>query len=104
MTGKDQLAKLRSEQPTEVMWRALKAIGGSADAQKLKVFLVGSQLVPAADWTTFWRKARGAAEKDPRIDTSRAFEQTYRVADVVDPKKVDDPVSLRSRRSSCASP
>ncbi len=91
VSHKEKLAKMRAEQPTEVMWRALKAIGGAADAQKLKVFLVGSQLVPAADWTTFWRKARGAAEKDPRIDTSRAFEQHYRVAVVPDPKKTSAP-------------
>jgi transcription elongation factor GreA len=43
------------------------------------VFLVGSNLVPAKDWTVFWRKARAAAEKHPRIDHRRAFEQFYRV-------------------------
>lgn len=90
VNGKEQLAKLRAEQPTEVVVRALQAIGGSADAQKLKVFLVGSQLVPATEWTAFWRKARGAAEKDPRIDTSRAFEQHYGLATAPDPKKAGE--------------
>ena len=60
--------------------RALKSVGGEADAQQLKVFMVGSQLVPPAEWTAFWRKARAAAEKDPRIDHARAFEQHYRLA------------------------
>src|SRR5262249_38711455 len=71
-SGQAELARLRADQPSEVLWRALKALGGGADAQKLKVFLVGSQLVPAKDWTSFWRKARAAAEKDARIDASRA--------------------------------
>ena len=34
---------------------------------------------PRKDWNVFWRKARAAAEKDSRIDHSRAFEQTYRL-------------------------
>jgi hypothetical protein len=62
------VAKLAAEQPAEIVWRTLKALGGSADAQKFKVFLVGSQLIAPGDWTTFWRKARLAAERDPRID------------------------------------
>ena len=76
-----ELARLRADEPIEIMVRALKALGGSADAQKLKVFLVGSHLVPAAEWTSFWRRARATAVKDARIDSSRAFEQHYRVAE-----------------------
>ncbi len=79
-TAPAELARLKAEEPGEVVVRALKAVGGQGDAQKLKVFLVGSEIVPAKDWTAFWRKARGAAEKDPRIDHARAFEQHYRLA------------------------
>jgi len=79
-TDPEGLARLRSQAPADVVLRALHALGGAADATKLKVFLVGSQLVPAKDWNVFWRKARAAADKDPRIDSSRAFEQSYRVA------------------------
>ena len=79
-----KLKALVTAQPTEVMCRALKALGGAADAQKLKVFLVGSSIVPATEWTVFWRKARGGAEKDPRIDGTRAFEQHYRLAEDAD--------------------
>ncbi len=68
---------MRTEEQGKMVVRALKALGGEADAQQLKVFLIGSDLVPAKEWTTFWRKARAAAEKDPRIDHSRAFEQVY---------------------------
>ncbi len=78
-TQPDALKRLREEDPGAVIARALKAVGGSGDAQKLKVFLVGSDLVAASDWTPFWRKARAAAEKNPRIDASRAFEQHYRL-------------------------
>lgn len=74
------LAKLVEQDPGEVVVRALRALGGAADAQKLKVFVVGSGLVAPKAWTSFWRRARAAAEKNPRIDHSRAFEQHYRLA------------------------
>jgi transcription elongation factor GreA len=91
-TDPGALKKLVAEQHAEVLWRALRGLGGSADAQKLKVFLVGSGLVPAVEWTAFWRKARAAAEKDARIDCSRAFEQHYRVAEQRDAGVVDVPL------------
>jgi len=74
------LKKLIAEDPATTLVRALKSLNGDADAQKLKVFLVGSDLIPSTEWTSFWRKARAAAEKDARIDSSRAFEQRYRLA------------------------
>jgi len=80
VTDPPALKRLIAEEPATAVLRALKAMGGEADAQKLKVFLVGSDLIPATEWTAFWRRARGAAEKDPRIDSSRAFEQRYRVS------------------------
>ena len=79
LTAPQELVRMRAEDPGELLVRALHAIGGAADAQKLKVFMVGSQLVPATEWTSFWRRARMAAEKDPRIDHARAFEQHYRL-------------------------
>lgn len=80
LTQPAELSRLRADEPGELLVRTLRSIGGAADAQKLKVFLVGSQLVPPAEWTSFWRRARAAAEKDPRIDHARAFEQHYRLA------------------------
>jgi len=74
------LTKLIAEDPATAIVRALGSLGGEAEVQKLKVFLVGSELVGAKDWTAFWRKAKSAIEKDARIDSSRAFEQKYRVA------------------------
>jgi len=79
LTAPQELVRQRAEDPGELLVRALHAVGGAADAQKLKVFMVGSQLVPAAEWTAYWRRARQAAEKDPRIDHARAFEQHYRL-------------------------
>ncbi len=75
----EELARLRTHSPVDIMVRALGSLGGSGDAQRFKVFLVGSAIVPAKDWNVFWRKVRAAADKDPRIDSSRAFEQTYRL-------------------------
>ena len=74
-----EMKRLRTEEPAEVLARALKALGGGGDAQRLKVFLVGTDLVPLKEWNGFWRQARAAAPAHPHIDASRAFEQTYRL-------------------------
>jgi transcription elongation factor GreA len=74
-----EVDRLRAEDPGAVLASALKSLGGAGDAQKLKVFLVGGDLVPVGEWTAFWRRARAAAAKHPRIDASRAFEQSYRL-------------------------
>lgn len=79
LTRPAEMKRLRAEEPGEVLARALKAIGGAGDAQRLKVFLVGTDLVPLKEWNLFWRQARAAAPKHPRIDASRAFEQSYRL-------------------------
>jgi transcription elongation factor GreA len=76
----EEVRRLMLEEQGTMVVRALKILGGSADANRLKVFLVGSDLVPPKEWTAFWRKARAAAEKDPRIDHTRAFEQVYQLA------------------------
>jgi len=79
-TNPGEVTRLIEEEQATMVVRALRILGGSADANKLKVFLIGTDLVPAKEWTVFWRKARAAAEKDPRIDHARAFEQFYRLA------------------------
>jgi transcription elongation factor GreA len=79
LTHPAEVVRLRAEEPAEVMARALRALGGTGDAQRLKVFLVGTDLVPLKEWNSFWRRARASAAGHPRIDASRAFEQTYRV-------------------------
>src|SRR5205814_6881430 len=75
-----EITRLITDEPAEIIRRALEALGGAAEAQKLKVFLVGSGLIPAGEWTSFWRRGRAAIAKSPRIDSSRAFEQHYRLA------------------------
>jgi len=80
VTEPAELKRLIAEEPATVILRGLSALGGEADAAKLKMFLVGAEVIAAKDWTAFWRKAKPAVEKDPRVDSSRAFEQRYRVA------------------------
>lgn len=81
-TQPEAIKRMRDEDHASMVVGALKVLGGAADAPRLKMFLVGSDLVPAKDWTTFWRKAKSAAEKDIRIDHARAFEQHYKLAPV----------------------
>jgi transcription elongation factor GreA len=73
------LDTMRTEDPGEIIARALMSIGGEVDSKRLKQFIVGSGIVPPKEWTAFWRKAKPATEKHPRIDHSRAFEQVYRL-------------------------
>jgi len=75
-----EVKRLATEEHGSMVVGALKVLGGQAEESRLKLFLIGSDLVPAKDWTTFWRKAKPACEKDPRIDHSRAFEKVYRLA------------------------
>lgn len=90
----DELKRLLADEPAEILARALKALGGAADAQKLKVFLVGSGLVAVTEWTAFWRRARAGATKHPGIDHARAFEQHYRLAPVTTEAAAPDQTPL----------
>ena len=79
-TNPAEVTRLRTEDQAGMIVSALKCLGGGADANRLKLFLIGTDLVPAKEWTVFWRKAKPACEKDPRIDHARAFEQFYKLA------------------------
>jgi hypothetical protein len=79
-TNPAEVVRLRTEDQASMIVSALKCLGGSADANRLKLFLISTDLVSAKDWTVFWRKAKPACEKDPRIDHARAFEQFYKLA------------------------
>ncbi len=79
LTRPEEVARLRQEEPAEMVVRALDSLGGEGDAQRLKVFLVGADLVGAKEWTSFWRQARAALPAHPRVDAARAFEQVYRL-------------------------
>ena len=80
LTRPGEIARMAAEEPAEILVRALRALGGNADAEKLRVFLVGAGLIAAGEWTAFFRRARAAIAKDARIDSSRAFERHYRLA------------------------
>ena len=79
-TNPAEVLRLRTEDQAGMIVSALKCLGGAADANRLKLFLISTDLVSAKDWTVFWRKAKPACEKDPRIDHTRAFEQFYKLA------------------------
>ena len=64
--------------PVAILVRALTDLGGEASARELRDCLA-SGTIPADDWSTWWKRAREAAQRDPRIDTSHAFRQSYRI-------------------------
>ncbi|MEQ1832962.1 MAG: GreA/GreB family elongation factor, partial [Candidatus Eisenbacteria bacterium] len=79
-TNPSEIVRMRTEDQASMVVSALKCLGGSADANRLKLFLISTDLVAAKEWTVFWRKGKTACEKDPRIDHTRAFEQFYKLA------------------------
>lgn len=79
-TNPTEVTRMRTEDHASMIVAALKCLGGGADANRLKLFLISADLVAAKEWTTFWKKGKPACEKDPRIDHARAFEQFYRLA------------------------
>ena len=79
-TNPAEIVRMRTEDQAGMIVSALKCLGGSADANRLKLFLISTDLVSAKDWTVFWRKGKAACERDPRIDHARAFEQFYKLA------------------------
>ena len=79
-TNPAEVTRMRTEDHASLVVAALKCLGGGADANRLKLFVISAELLAPKDWTTFWKKGKPACEKDPRIDHSRAFEQFYRLA------------------------
>ncbi|MCE5215847.1 GreA/GreB family elongation factor [bacterium] len=67
--------------PASLLVRALTELGGEATARDLRECLAGTT-VPDGDWTSWWKKARDAAAKDDRVDTSQAYRQFYRLPGV----------------------
>jgi len=67
--------------PASLLVRALTELGGEATARDLRECLAGTT-VPEGEWTSWWKKARDAAAKDDRVDTSQAYRQVYRLPGV----------------------
>ena len=66
VTDPDKLAAITKDDPGELLKRVLKARKGPATAARVKAALV-PEVVAAKSWTSWWGKARRAAEKHPMI-------------------------------------
>ncbi len=72
------LEKERDEDPVALVVRSVRQWGDEATYKQIKEVLHGS-VVAAADWASWWKRARERAEKDPRIDHTHAFRDTVRL-------------------------
>ncbi len=87
----ETVRKLLGEDPASVVLLALRTIrGGQGTVDDLKKALVPNVL-PATAWAGWWRTAKNAAAADPRIDSRRAYENTYRLAAESDDDEVELP-------------
>jgi transcription elongation factor GreA len=75
----DELKRIIKEEPAEVIARTLRLLRGEATTQDLRRMLTSQGVIPMQGWTSWWKEARAALEKDDRIDLSQAFRQVYRL-------------------------
>lgn len=86
----DALAQEIEKDPVSVLLRALKDLGGQAGARELRETLAG-RIIPDAEWSSWWKRARDAAHRDPRLDTSHAYRQIYRLPGEVEEEDLELP-------------
>ncbi len=86
----EQIAHEIASDPAALLVRALTDLGGEAKARDLRECLAGTT-VPEDHWSTWWKKAREAAQDDDRVDTSQAFRQVYRLPGEGDDDEVELP-------------
>jgi transcription elongation factor GreA len=76
----DELEKIRSSDPVDLVARLLKTLAREATTTEIKKLLIAWGAVPSAKWTSFWNSAKKKLTEDARIDASHAFEQRYALA------------------------
>jgi transcription elongation factor GreA len=75
----DELKRMIKEEPAEVIARTLRLLRGEATTQDLRRTLTSQGVIATQGWTSWWKDARAALEKDDRIDLSQSFRQVYRL-------------------------
>lgn len=75
----DELKRVIKEEPAEVITRTLRLLRGEATTQDLRRTLTSQGIIATQGWSSWWKEARAALEKDDRIDLSQAFRQVYRL-------------------------
>lgn len=75
----ERLLAERTADPVGLVVRVLEELGGEAATKDIKGQLSG-EVVPDAEWTSWWSKTKKLLEADGRIDHSQAFQQVYRLA------------------------
>ncbi len=63
------LWQFAKDDPAEVIRRSLRLFRNKATSTQMKDFLHG-EIIPAKSWTTWWKKAKGAAVEDPMVEVS----------------------------------
>lgn len=86
----EQIQREVESDPVSLLVRALADLGGQASARELRDCLTGS-VVPEDQWSTWWKRAREAAQQDLRVDTSQAYRQVYRLAGIGGEDEVELP-------------
>jgi transcription elongation factor GreA len=69
----------RDEDPASLVVRAIEQEGGDIAVKELKEILTRDIVAPE-DWSNWWKKARNALKKDPRIDHTQTFRDMIRLA------------------------
>ena len=86
----ETIAREIESDPVGLLVRALSDLGGEASARDLRDCLAGST-IPEDDWSAWWKRAREAAQNDPRLDISQAFRQVYRLPGESEDEQIELP-------------
>jgi len=73
----EDLQREAKADPAALLVRVIDEAGGEASAAQIKKWLAGS-IIGDQQWSGWWKEARQAATRDPRIDHTQAFAGHYR--------------------------
>ena len=78
MEDPDRVRQMVREKRTDLVYLAIRELGGKATTQELRRRLT-AEIIPVSTWSTWWKDARTAMEEDERFDFSESFRQTYAI-------------------------
>jgi transcription elongation factor GreA len=91
------LTRIAKEEPGQVVYLALRELGGEANTTAIKKRITDGIVAPRS-WTTWWKNTKAKLEEHPRVDLSLAFKNTYRVIEPGDPDQEIPLPSLDRKR------
>jgi len=88
---KDDLKAMTKDNHAQVVYLAIRQVGGQAKTQDLKRVITNG-IIPTSRWAAWWKEAKSSMEDDGRFDLSQAFRQVYKLRSGTDSSDVAFPI------------